>query len=237
GNADAWVAGNFVGLMLYRMAGNEKAEAIMGLDPGAGLDDPDFVRALEFAYLAGREGLVNADMNTLGYEESFIRMFDGSSVMMPLGSWFPGEMGLVGMEYSETTLDYFMLPPVPGGKGDQTSVLGLNTGYIVNANTEHKDLAYDFLRIMFSAESQARHSEEGGGMVTRPSANAVGEPVVAKMIRSLDESGSLVAPPDTGYNLEMAFALYEAIAKVFEGTATPAEALAEAEAKIAHLRN
>jgi raffinose/stachyose/melibiose transport system substrate-binding protein len=236
GNADAWVAGNFVGLMLYRMAGNEKAEAIMGLEPGAGLDDPDFVKALEFAYVAGKEGLVNADMNTLGYEESFIRMFDGSSVMMPLGSWFPGEMGLVGMDFRETTLDFFMLPPVPGGKGDQTSVLGLNTGYMINAGTQHKDLAYDFFRIMFNAESQSRHSEETGSMVTRPAANAVGEPVVEKMIASLDESGSIVAPPDTGYNLEMAFALYEAIARVFEGTATPQKALAEAEAKIAHLR-
>ncbi len=236
GNADAWVAGNFVGLMLYRMAGNEKAESIMGLEPGPGLDDPDFVKALEFAYEAGKQGYVNADMNTLGYEESFVRMFDGSSVMMPLGSWFPGEMALVGKDFRSTTLDYFMLPPVPGGKGDQTSVLGLNTGYVINANTKHKDLAYDFMRIMFSAESQARHSKEGGGMVTRPSANAVDEPIVAKMIQSLNEAGSLVAPPDTGYNLEMAFALYEAIARVFEGTATPEEALREAEAKIAHLR-
>jgi len=236
GNADAWVAGNFVGLMLYRMAGNEKAEAIMGLEPGYSLADPDFVKALEFAYVAGQQEYVNADMNTLGYEESFVRMFDGSSVMMPLGSWFPGEMELVGKEYSETTLDFFMLPPIPGGKGDQTSVLGLNTGYVVNANTEHKDLAYDFLRIMCNEESQARHSAEGGSMVTIPSANAADTPVVAKMIAALDEAGSIVAPPDTGYNLEMAFALYEAIAKVFEGTATPQDALSEAEAKIAHLR-
>ena len=73
-------------------------------------------------------------------------------------------------------------------------------------------------------------------MVTIPSANAADTPVVAKMIAALDEAGSIVAPPDTGYNLEMAFALYEAIAKVFEGTATPQDALSEAEAKIAHLR-
>lgn len=236
GNADAWVAGNFVGLMLYRMAGNEKAEAIMGLEAGAGLDDADFVKALEFAYDAGKQGYVNADMNTLGYEESFIRMFDGSSVMMPLGSWFPGEMALVGVDYRDTTLDYFMLPPVPGGKGDQSSVLGLNTGYVIHAETEHKELAYDFVRIMYSAESQSRHSADTGTMVTRPMSNAADEPVVAKMIASLDDAGSIVAPPDTGYNLEMAFALYEAIAVVFEGTATPAAALKEAEAKIAHLR-
>jgi ABC-type glycerol-3-phosphate transport system substrate-binding protein len=208
----------------------------MGLEPGMGLDDPDFVKALQFAYDAGRAGYVNADMNTLGYEESFVRMFDGSSVMMPLGSWFPGEMELVGMEFENTTLDYFMLPPIPGGKGDQTSVLGLNTGYIINANTEHKDLAYDFMRIMFSAESQARHSAEAGNMVTRPAANSADRPIVEKMLRSLDEANSIVAPPDTGYNLEMAFALYEAIARVFEGTATPLEALSEAEAKIAYLR-
>lgn len=236
GNADAWVAGNFIGLLLYRMAGNETAEAIMGLEPGMSLADPDFVTALEFAYEAGRRGYVNADMNTLGYEESFVRMFDGSSVMMPLGSWFPGEMELVGKEFNETTLDYFMLPPIPGGKGDQTSVLGLNTGYVINANTEHKELAYDFMRIMFSAESQARHSAEAGNMVTRPSANAADRAIVTKMLQSLDEANSIVAPPDTGYNLEMAFALYEAIARVFEGTATAEVALAEAEAKIAHLR-
>lgn len=236
GNADAWVAGNFIGLMLYRMAGNEKAQAIMGLEPGYSLADPDFVRALEIAAEMGERGWVNADMNTLGYPESFARMFDGSSAMMPLGSWYPSEMGLVGMEFPDTGHDFFMLPAIPGGKGDQTSILGLNTGYVVNANTEHPELVYDFLRIMFSEESMARHSAEGGNIVSRSDANAVDAPVVAKMVAALESAGSIVAPPDTGYNLEMAAALYQAIAEVFEGVATPQEALEEAEAKIARLR-
>jgi len=236
GNADAWVAGNFVGLMLYRLAGNEKAEAIMGLEPGYSLADPDFVAVLELAYQMGQAGYVNSDMNTLGYPESFARMFDGSSAMMPLGSWYPSEMGLVGMEFPETGHDFFMLPPIPGGKGDQTSILGLNTGYVVHKDTEHKDLVYDFMRIMYSAESMSRHSSEGGGMVARSDANAVSEPVVAKMVAALEAGGSIVAPPDTGYNLEMAGALYQAIAQVFEGTETPQAALEAAEAKIARLR-
>ena len=166
GNADAWVAGNFVGLMLYRLAGNEKAQAIMGLEEGYSLADPDFVAALDLAWQMGRAGYVNADMNTLGYPESFARMFDGSSAMMPLGSWYPSEMGLVGMDFPETGHDFFMLPPVPGGKGDQTSILGLNTGYVVHADTEHKELVYDLLRVMYSRESMMRHSAEGGGMVS-----------------------------------------------------------------------
>jgi raffinose/stachyose/melibiose transport system substrate-binding protein len=236
GNADAWVAGNFVGLMLYRIAGNEKAQAIMGLEEGYSLADPDFVQALEIAYEMGQAGYVNADMNTLGYPESFARMFDGSSAMMPLGSWYPSEMALVGMEFPETGHDFFMLPPIPGGKGDQTSILGLNTGYVVREGTEHEELVYDFLRIMYNEESMRRHSAEGGGMVTQSDANATDRPVVAKMVQALEEGGSIVAPPDTGYNLEMAAALYQAIAQVFEGTATPQEALEAAEAKIARLR-
>lgn len=236
GNADAWVAGNFVGLMLYRMAGNEKAQAIMGLEAGYSLADPDFVAALELAQVMGEAGYVNADMNTLGYPESFARMFDGSSAMMPLGSWYPSEMGLVGMEFPETGHDFFMVPPLPGGKGDQTSILGLNTGYVVNANTEHKELVYDFMRIMFSEESMARHSAEAGGIVANSAANATDAPVVAKMIAALDSAGSIVAPPDTGYNLEMAAALYQAIAEVFEGISSPQEALEAAEAKISRLR-
>jgi len=236
GNADAWVAGNFAGLLLYRMAGNEKAESIMGLEAGYSLDDPDFVRALQLAYDLGKSGYVNADMNTLGYEESFVRIVDGSAAMYPLGSWYPSEIEYVGIDFEDSGHDYFMVPAIAGGKGDQTSILGLNTGYVINAETKHKDLVYDLVRTMYSRAFQERHSREGGGMVVWDGANAVDSPVVAKMVEDLNTAGSIVAPPDTGYNLEMAFALYEAIARVFENQVTPAEALAEAEAKIAYLR-
>ncbi len=129
-----------------------------------------------------------------------------------------------------------MIPAIPGGKGDQKSILGLNTGYMINSKTEHKELAYDFMRLMFNMESQKRHSLEGEGTVTMKGANDVSNPVVAKLINDLATAGGIVAPPDTGYDLEMAFALYEAIAKVFENIATPEEALTAAEANIAHLR-
>ena len=236
GNADAWVAGNFIGLFLYRIAGDAKAEAIMNLEPSYSLADPDFVKALQMAYDMGAAGYVNADMNTLGYEESFIPMVNGSAAMYPLGSWYPGEIEAVGKDFTELGHDYFMVPPIPGGKGDQKSILGLNTGYMVNSKTENKELAYEFLRLMFSAENQRRHSLEGEGTVTMKGANDTSNPVVAKTVQDLATGGVIVAPPDTGYNLEMAFALYEAIAKVLENIETPEDALTAAEAKIAHLR-
>ena len=236
GNADAWVAGNFIGLFLYRIAGDAKAEAIMSLDSGYTLADPDFVKALQMAYDMGAARFVNADMNTLGYEESFIPMVSGSAAIYPLGSWYPGEIENVGKDFTELNHDYFMLPPIPNGKGDQSSILGLNTGYIINSKTKHKDLAYDFMRLMFSKENQRRHSFEAEATVSMKGANDTSNPVVARLVKDLAAGGAIVAPPDTGYNLEMASALYEAIAKVFENTATPEEALSAAEARIAHLR-
>lgn len=236
GNADAWVAGNFVGLMLYRVAGNEKAQAIMNLEPGYSLADPDFVEALQIAYDMGQAGYVNADMNTLGYAESFPRIVDGSAAMYPLGSWYPSEIEYVGIPFEEIGHNYFMLPPIPGGNGDQSSILGLNTGYVINANTEHKDLVYDLVRTLFSQEQMVLHSREAATIVTRPEANVGESEVAQRMVADLAASTSVVAPPDTGYNLEMAGALYEAIARVFEGEVTPQVALEEAEARINYLR-
>ncbi len=236
GNADAWVTGNFVGLFLYRMAGDEKAEAILNLEKGTSLDDPDFVKALQYAYEMAQKGYFNSDMNTLGYEESFARMFDGSSVMYPLGSWYPDEViGLMGLDFDDVNHDYFMLPQFPDGKGSSGSVLGLNNGFCIYSGTENKELAYEFLTLLMSEKFQRKVAETGtlsvvSAAIPKDDAN------LQKLSASLMAATAIVAPPDTGYNLEMAFALYEAIAKVCEGLETPEAALAAAEASIKHLR-
>ncbi len=236
GNADAWVTGNFIGLFLYRMAGDDKANSILNLEKGTSLDDPDFVKALQYAYDMAQKGFFNADMNTLGYEESFSRMFDGSSVMYPLGSWYTDEVvGLMGLDYKDVNHDYFMLPPFPDGKGSSSSVLGLNTGYMINSKTENKELAYEFLTLLLSVKYQKQMADIGN-LSTVSAATSKDDAYLQRYAATLNDASAIVAPPDTGYDLEMAFALYEAIAKVSEGLETPQEALAVAEASVKHLR-
>ncbi len=236
GNADAWVTGNFIGLFLYRMAGDDRANSILNLDKGTTLDDPDFVKALQYAYDMAQKGYFNSDMNTLGYEESFSRMFDGSSVMYPLGSWYTDEVvGLMGLNFDDVNHDYFMLPPFSDGKGSSSSVLGLNTGYMVNSATENKELAYEFLTLLMSDKYQ-KDMANTGNLSTVSSAMSDDDEYLQRYSATLNNASAIVAPPDTGYDLEMAFALYEAIAKVCEGLETPEEALAAAEASIKHLR-
>ena len=63
------------------------------------------------------------------------------------------------------------------------------------------------------------------------------DPYIQRVLSILDNTSTVVAPPDTGYNLEMATALYQTIARVLVNSETPESALAEVEAKIKHLRD
>ncbi len=237
GNADAWVAGNFGGLFLSRWAGDEYTDRVLRLEPGTQLNNDLFVEALQFAYELGRRGYVNLDMNTLGYESSFARLFDGSSAMYPLGTWFRDE---VVAQFSRNPdgeeWDFFNLPPFPGGRGAPSSVMGLNTGWIINADTAHRDLAYAFMEVMMRGEFQSRLAEIGRITTRTASLEDSESEYVQRVAAVLNDTPQIVAPPDTGYNLEIAAALYEAIAKTFANAETPEEALDAAERKIQHLR-
>lgn len=237
GNADAWVAGNFVGNFFYRWAGDEKADDILSLKSGTSFEDKDFIKALQFAYELGEKKYVNEDLNTLGYEESFTRMFDGTAAMYPLGTWYITEViPDLAPEPEKVNHSFFNLPPFEGGKGDSASFMGLNVGFVVNAKTEYKDLAFDFLRLMVSKKYQKQLAALGNFSTVKDTADKT-DPYIQRVLSILDNTSTVVAPPDTGYNLEMATALYQAIARVLVNSETPESALAEVEAKIKHLRD
>ena len=237
GNSGAWVAGNFGSLFLYRHAGEEFTDRVLSLEEGTQLNNSRFVEALEFVYELGEQGYVNEDMNTLGYEPSFARLFDGSSAMYPLGTWFKDE---VVAQFSQNpegqNWQFFNLPPIPGGRGAGNSIMGLNTGWMINAGTDHPEFAQEFLRVMMREEFQSRLAEIGRITTHTEALRSTESAYVQDVADMLNNTPQVVAPPDTGYNLEMAGALYEAIAKVFANAETPQQALDAAEQKIQHLR-
>lgn len=235
GNADAWVAGNFGGVFLARWGGDDFYHEVLSMEPGTRLNNDRFVRALRFMQEMAQIGAVNQDLNTLGYRESFTVLLDGSAAMMPMGTWFVDQILEFTEDPNNFPFGYFNLPPFDGGQGHPRSVMGLNTGYVVNANTQHKDLAYDFLRLMVGQEFQGGFVDAGRISTNTAAMQASADPYVRSVAEMLNNTPVLIAPPDTGYNLEMARALYEAIAKAFEGM-DPRAALDEAEQKVQFLR-
>jgi raffinose/stachyose/melibiose transport system substrate-binding protein len=121
-----------------------------------------------------------------------------------------------------------------GSAGDQGSVIGVQTGYMVNANSENIDLATQFLALLNSPENVDRFVAEAE-IQPLAAGTTTGEvdSRSARLQELLGSAPAVVLPPDTGYDLKMANLLYQAEANVLGGQQTPAEALAWLDAELA----
>ncbi|HKZ91387.1 MAG TPA: hypothetical protein VJZ50_04550 [Candidatus Limnocylindrales bacterium] len=119
-----------------------------------------------------------------------------------------------------------------GSAGDQGSAIGVETGYMVNADSPNVDLAIDFLALMNSPENV----QQFVGAEIIPLATSVADAGVDGRSLRLGEllatAPVVVLPPDTGYDLRTASELYAAEAAVLGGQATPGDALAALDERI-----
>ena len=77
--------------------------------------------------------------------------------MHPIGSWL---VSWAIDEAPDLDFDFVNLPAMPeGSAGDQGSVIGVETGYMVNANSPNIDLALEFLALVNSPENVQRFIE------------------------------------------------------------------------------
>ena len=121
---------------------------------------------------------------------------------------------------ADLQLDYFNLPEVPGA-GTQDSVIGVSTGFVINENSDHKDVAIDFMTLFSSPEFTSLMVDAGGTPIATGAFDRDDiDPRVTAMMELLQGERPM-APPDTGYDLEVADALYAAEAEVLGGVATP----------------
>jgi raffinose/stachyose/melibiose transport system substrate-binding protein len=105
--------------------------------------------------------------------------------------------------------------------------MGVETGYMVNANSPSIDLAVEFLALVNSPENVAKFVQQAEVI---PLATSVADAGVDGRSLALGEllasAPAIVAPPDTGYDPAVGNELYAAEAAVLGGQATPADALA-----------
>lgn len=234
GNKGFWPAGNWGGHIISRIVGEEAySKALMG---ESDFNTPEFAKAMDYLKELGIKGYINDDMSALTDEEAGVLFYTGEAAMYPLGNWVVADMNANAEE--DFLADYFNLPAITGGKGDQTSVMGVNTGHVINAKTQHHDLCVAFLKVFSSTENLISMAQQGylppaKGVVTTENADAL---MVKMMDETLAGTGTVVAPPDTGYNLEIANNLYEAIAKALTGQYDSTEVLASLDEANAHLR-
>lgn len=228
GNADLWAAGNWLAHQSSRVVGEDVY--VDALSRESTFDTAEWEDALGYVAELRDSGCVNESVNAINDNEGAQLFFQGTAAMHPIGSWL---VSWAIEEAPDLSFDYVNLPAMPGGAGSQDSVIGVATGYVVNAESDMIDEAVDFLALFNSEEIVDKLVE--AGLVPMAEAAAEAEGVDDRLLRLgtlLEEAETLVAPPDTGYDLQVADALYAALADVLGGQKTPEEALADAEAKL-----
>jgi len=125
------------------------------------------------------------------------------------------------------------MPAFTDGAGDQNSVLGVTTGYVINAQSKKIDQTIKFFEAFFSEEITAQWVAAGSAPLTKAAASGDLNPLQKRLMDLMTSGGTIVAPPDTGYDLKVADALNVATSEVMGGVKTPQQALDDAEAKLA----
>ncbi|HOX40020.1 MAG TPA: extracellular solute-binding protein [Candidatus Brocadiia bacterium] len=231
GNTDLWPLGNWGALIVSRWIGEEKYAAIMSLAPGSSFLDEDMVKAMELIARFHEMNLFNKGFMGVNAADAMQGFLQGRSACHPLGEWLISDAqkdAPPGFEY-----DCFNLPPIAGGKGEQTSIMALTTGHMVAAGTKNLDLAIEFLRWLSSAEVQKRLCQAGNfSAVEGINTSDAAGPQLKRVMDIYSNAGSAISPPDTGYNVQVANHFYDAIAATASGKLTAREALELCEKRV-----
>ena len=156
GNLDLWAGGNFASHIVSRVVGAEAYDAMMREE--LPMDAPEVVEGLEHVQQLVEQGCVNESVNAINDNEGAQLFFQGLAAMHPIGSWL---VSWAIEEAPDLNFDYFNLPAIGDGE-EQDSVMGVATGFVVNAHSEHADAAIEFLTLFSSPEFTAQMVEAGG---------------------------------------------------------------------------
>ncbi|MGV8912156.1 MAG: ABC transporter substrate-binding protein [Rhodoglobus sp.] len=227
GNKDLWAAGNWLAHLASRVVGEDAYSS--ALSGESDFNTPEWIEAFGYVQDLADHNCVNESANAVDDNEGAQLFFQGKAAMHAIGSWL---VSWAIDEAPELNFDYVNLPSMPG-EGDQDSVIGVVTGYVVNAKSSKQDLAAEFLALLNNDENvQAFIGAELTPMALSASAGEDIDSRSAGLIDMLESAPAIVLPPDTGYDLETANALYAALAEVLGGQSTPEDAVAGIDKKL-----
>ena len=228
GNKDLWPAGNWFGHLSSRIVGEEVYSDTLG---GTGkFSTPEWEKAFGYIKELADAKCVNDSANAIDDNAGAQLFFQGKAAMHPIGSWL---VSWAIDEAPDLDFDYVNLPAMPDGAGNQDSVIGVATGYVVNEKSAKQDKALEFMALLNSDENIQKLIEaEVTPLAESASAGQEIDTRSASLTTLLNEAPAIVLPPDTGYDLKVADALYQGIAAVLGGQATPTDALAEIDRKL-----
>ena len=154
GNKDLWAAGNWLAHQSSRVVGEDVYDATLG---GTGkFATPEWEQAFGYIAELTAHHCVNESVNAVDDNAGAQLFFQGKAAMHPIGSWL---VSWAIDEAPDLQFDFVNLPAMPeGSKGNQDSVMGVETGYIVNAKSPASTSRWSSWRCSTARRTSSRSS-------------------------------------------------------------------------------
>jgi raffinose/stachyose/melibiose transport system substrate-binding protein len=222
GNKDLWAAGNWLAHLVSRVVGHEEYDK--ALSGQADFDTPEWKTAFGYVEQLAEHKCVNESANAIDDNEGAQLFFQGKAAMHAIGSWL---VSWAIDEAPDLDFDFVNLPAMPD-EADPDSVIGVITGYVVNAKSgeDKQEKAAEFLALLSSTENTQAFIEAEAVPVTATASESIDERTV-RLNSLLSQAPVVISPPDTGYDLDVADAFYRSLAEVLGGRTTADDAVTQ----------
>lgn len=232
GNKDGWAAIHYLTSLNAKYVPRDVLDADYEVTTGQ-FTDPGYLQALE-ALSQLNERCLTPGANGIDYTVAQAEFMNGLAAMyygqsVEFKTFTEAGGAPTGFD---AVWDFFPMPPVTGGAGDQASLTGAPDGFIVNAQSQNLPLAIDFLKFLTNTVNGERFTATVGRLssVTGTATEENAFPQLMKALEVIDQASGYNIWLDTVAHAEVASAYLAGAQALLEGSMTPEQVIANVQA-------
>lgn len=186
---------------------------------------PGYVKALEYLKLLKDKGYFNDGVNSTSHD-------------MAHQLFYAGKAGMIYVELEEFAQveenmsgrwDFFAMPAIPEGEGNQKFLTGAPDGFMISAKTKHPQEAIEFLKFLVSKESAEKLVKTLGW--PSPVIGAVNETNAPKFLvegmKALESAEGMALWLDTDVHIKVAETYLAGLQELLNGSKSPEDIMKE----------
>lgn len=206
-------------------------------DPATGeFTDPGYLQALQ-AFADINTHCLTQGANGISHENAQANFLNGISPMHYIESVEFQVLTTAGGAPAALAdnWDFIKLPPPASAPGDPGPLTGAPDGFLVNANSQHLDVAVDFLKYLTSLDN-AKKLTKDLGWLSPVIGSATAETTFPQNVRVLEDiskASSMAIWLDTVTHIDVANAYLNGVQAMLDGTKTPADVVKDVQAAAA----
>lgn len=224
GNASPWAAIHYLtGLNQKMVPGDVRAK---DYNPGTGeFTDPGYIKALQVLKDLKDKGYFNDNINSSPHDMATQMFFAGKGAMI----YVELEEFQEAQKNMQAPFDFFPMPAIPDGKGNQNYITGAPDGFIISSKTEHPKEAIAFLKFLTSKQNAEKLVKQIGW--PSPIVGATNPDTalkqVAEAVDMMKSAEGMAEWLDTDVHAKIADTYLSNIQLLLDGTKTPEDIMKE----------